>query len=83
MSDQPKSKPCPHDYNEQWKRRYFVLAGGRIELQTKGLGSTARIMIDGYQHPLTCLIDDDYMEMVAAKLNKVIEEYALTNKEKN
>ena len=67
---------CVYEYDPEQNRKYFMLAGGRIELQTKGDGSTARIMTQKEQHPVSCLTLDDYMETVANDMQADIEEYA-------
>ena len=67
---------CVFEYDPEQNRKYFLLAGGRIELQTKGDGSTARIMTQKEQHPVTCFTLDDYMETVANNMQTDIDEYA-------
>ena len=67
---------CPFDYDEDQNRKYFKLAGGRIEFQTKGDGSTARLMCNKEQHSVNCLTIDSYMEHVAEQMHADIEAYA-------
>jgi len=61
---------CPFDKDEHGERKYFMLAGGKIELQTKGDGSTARMFAtnkDGevFRCSVSMLTEDNFMEKMA------------------
>lgn len=68
-------KHCPYDFDEEMNRKYFKLAGGRIELHTTGNGSTPRFVTNEKSHPLCMLLEDKFIERYAHQLHMDIEDY--------
>lgn len=60
-------------YEVNGSRKYFILAGKRFELQTKGDGSTARIAFGDERYPVDTLVSGDIMHHVAQLMHNAIE----------
>jgi hypothetical protein len=72
---------CPFDQEEGDDRKYYLLAGGKIELQNKASGSTARMFAtkaDGevFRCSVNLLTMDDFMESMANAMHDSIEKYS-------
>jgi len=81
-SARSKALKCPFDQEEGDSRKYYLLAGGNIELQSKGDGSTARILAklggdhkDDKRFSVNMLTMDEFMETMADAMHVAINNH--------